>query len=329
MLFDDLTKCSADFQYRLRGVKDGVSGPGNQQAVCPLNAAAQAVLDLMVSQADDAFPFMEATAPGVKPAGVRRSDTAKLIYTSGSSGVPKGVIITHGNVAASCEAVFAHGFDFGEEDLYLSYLPLAHVLRKHQRHGYLHLERRDHVTFCKVEEVGKVLPEMHPTIVLGVPLVWRRMKDKIQTQIDSAAGFKAKLVKWAFAQKPTGFKHWVADKLVFANVRKGLGGRLRILGSGGAPISPDVLKFFKSVGLEIIEGYGLTETSGAIVANIPGQTEIGTVGKVIDGCEMKIVPAVGDTSGSGEILLSGRRRFAGLLGAARGQQGVLHRRRLV
>ena len=304
LLFDDLTADSPDYQLCVKGNKTGVDYVDGVDPTLAIKPDASRIFDLMVAQADDAFPFMEATAAGVAAKGVRRSDMAKLIYTSGSSGVPKGVVITHGNVAASCEAVYQHGFNFGDEDLYLSYLPLAHCYENINGMGIC-LWNGVTVAFCKVEEVGKVLPELHPTIVLGVPLVWRRMKDKIQSQLDSAKGFKAKLIKWAFAQKETGFKHWVADKLVFRTVRNGLGGRLRILGSGGAAISPDVLKFFKSVGLEIIEGYGLTETSGAIIANQPGQCEIGTVGKVIDGCQVRIVPAEGDTSGSGEIYLAG------------------------
>jgi len=211
---------------------------------------------------------------------------------------------TNGNIAVSCEAVYEHGFDFGEDDLYLSYLPLAHVLENVNGMANC-IWWGVTVAFCKVEEVGKVIPELHPTIVLGVPLVWRRMKDKIQSQLDAATGFKAKLIKWAFAQKAGTFSHWLADLLVFKTIRKGLGGRLRILGSGGAPISPDVLKFFKAIGLEIIEAYGLTETTGLIIGNRPGECEIGTVGVVIAGCEVKIVPDAGDTSGSGEIWLRG------------------------
>ncbi|MBS1996829.1 MAG: long-chain fatty acid--CoA ligase [Cyanobacteria bacterium SZAS LIN-2] len=302
MLFDNLTAGSQHYQLRLHGRKEGITFQ-NDEAVLTLSPRAQSIFNYLTGQSSGAT-FMEATPDGVKPQGVTRKDTAKLIYTSGSSGVPKGVEITHGNVACSCESVYEHGFNFGDEDLYLSYLPLAHVYENVNGMGIC-LWNGVTVAFCKVEEVGKMLPDLHPTIVLGVPLVWRRMKDKIQSQMDAAKGFKAKLIKWAFAQKKGTFKHWLADMLVFRTVRNGLGGRLRILGSGGAPISPDVLKFFQSVGLEIIEGYGLTETSGAIVANRPGQTEIGTVGFVVNGAEVKIVPAEGDTSGSGEIWLRG------------------------
>ncbi len=297
MLFDNLTVGSAFYQVRVKGVKDV------PYARLELSADAQRIFDFLVSQ-KSGQTFLEATPEGVKATGIARGDIGRLIYTSGSSGVPKGVVLTNGNVAASCEAVYKHGFNFGDDDIYLSYLPLAHVLENVNGMGNC-IWNGVKVAFCKVEEVGTVIPELHPTIVIGVPLVWRRMKDKIQSQLDKATGFKAKLIKWAFAQKQGTFSHWLADLLVFKTIRKGLGGKLRILGSGGAPISPDVLKFFKAIGLEIIEAYGLTETTGMIVGNLPGQTEIGTVGVVIDGNEVKIVPDAGDTSGSGEILLRG------------------------
>lgn len=298
MLFDDLTAGSQRYQLLVRGRKEGIT-----DGVPQLSPEAQRVFNHLVSQNVNA-KFMEATAEGVQAVGVSRSDSNRLIYTSGSSGVPKGVEITQGNVAASCEAVYKHGFNFGDDDLYLSYLPLAHVLENVNGMGNC-IWNGVTVAFCKVEETATVIPELRPTIVLGVPLVWRRMKDKIQGKLDASKGFKGKLVKWAFAQKSGTLSHWIADMLVFRTIRNGLGGRLRILGSGGAPISPDVLKFFKAVGLEIIEAYGLTETTGMIIGNLPGQSEIGTVGVIIDGNEVRIVPAEGDTSGQGEILLRG------------------------
>jgi long-chain acyl-CoA synthetase len=304
VLFDNLTAGSQHYQLAIKGCKDGIAFAIHDSSRVPkLSPSAQRIFNYLVGQKSDAT-VMEVTAEGVKALGVTRADTNRLIYTSGSSGVPKGVELTQGNVAASCEAVYAHGFNFGKDDLYLSYLPLAHVLENVNGMANC-LWNGVTVAFCKVEEVGKVIPELHPTIVLGVPLVWRRMKDKIQSQLDAATGFKAKLIKWAFAQKTGTLTHWLADRLVFRTIRQGLGGKLRILGSGGAPISPDVLKFFKAIGLEIIEAYGLTETTGMIIGNLPGQCEIGIVGVVIDGCEVRIVPDAGDTSGSGEIWLRG------------------------
>jgi long-chain acyl-CoA synthetase len=124
MLFDDLTAGSQHFQVRVKGLK--VGNPNNF-ATLTLSPSAQRVFDLLVGQKPGAT-FLEVTPEGVQPVGVTRGDTNRLIYTSGSSGVPKGVELTQGNIAASCEAVYGHGFDFGEDDLYLSYLPLAHVL---------------------------------------------------------------------------------------------------------------------------------------------------------------------------------------------------------
>ena len=142
LLFDDLTADSQDYQFRVKGNKDGIDYQIGVDPKLGITPAATRILDLMIGQADDAFPFMEATADGVTPVGVRRSDMAKLIYTSGSSGVPKGVIITHGNVASSCEAVFPARLQLRRRRP-LSLLPAAGpLLRKHQRHGHLPLERR-------------------------------------------------------------------------------------------------------------------------------------------------------------------------------------------
>jgi long-chain acyl-CoA synthetase len=300
MLFDDLTSASEHYQLLIKGIKVAAS---NQSVNLSLSPKGQAVYNHLTSQ-KFGTKFLEATAAGVQAVGVGRTDTSRLIYTSGSSGVPKGVELTQNNIAASCEAVYSHGFNFGEDDLYLSYLPLAHVLENVNGMANC-IWNGVTVAFCKVEEVAAALTELHPTIFLCVPLVLRRIKDKIQKTLDEAVGFKAKLIKWAFRQKPGTLSHWLADMLVFRTIRAGLGGRLRIVGSGGAPISPDVLKFFKSVGIEIIEAYGLTETTGLIVGNRPGRCEIGTVGTAIEGSELKIVPDEGDTSGSGEIYLRG------------------------
>lgn len=302
MLFDDLTAGSQTYQLLIKANKAGIALTSGYP-VPVMSAKALAIFQYLTSQKSDAT-FMEATAAGVQPVGVTRTDTSRLIYTSGSTGVPKGVEITQGNVAASCEAVYKHGFNFGDDDLYLSCLPAAHVLEDVNGMGNC-IWNGVAVVFCKVEEIGKMLPEVQPTIFLAVPLLWRRIKEKIQGQLDAATGFKAKLIKWAFAQKKGTLSHWLADLLVFKTIRKGLGGRLRILGSGGAPLSPEVLQFFATVGLEIVEAYGLTETTGMIVGNLPGQCEIGTVGVVIDGCEIRIEPYEGVAAGNGEIWLRG------------------------
>lgn len=221
--------------------------------------------------------------------GIQARDMASLIYTSGSTGQPKGVILTHGNIAASCLAVHDHGFDFNRKDLYLSYLPLAHCYERVNGQSIC-IWFAVPTAFCKVEEVSSAMKELRPTILLGVPAVWRKVKDKIQAELDKAKGLQGKLVKWAMAQQKPGLKRFIADALVFRKVRQALGGRLRIMGSGGAPIAPEVLAFFKSIGLDIIQGYGLTETAGAVAANPPHAIVVGSVGTMIEGVEIKLVP---------------------------------------
>jgi long-chain acyl-CoA synthetase len=223
------------------------------------------------------------------PERVSYEDLATLIYTSGSTGVPKGVMLTHGNIARSCMAMHKHGFDFNENDLYLSYLPLAHCYELINGQSIC-IWFAVPVAFCRVDEVSNALKELKPTVLLGVPAVWRKIKDKIQGQMEKATGTKAALLKWAMAQKKGTLRYCLADSLVFKKIREALGGNLRIMGSGGAPIAPDTLAFFQQIGLNILQGYGLTETSGALTANTPSANKVGTVGTVIDEAEVKLVP---------------------------------------
>lgn len=313
LLFSDLAGKSETYQRRVKGVEakpsNGAFGEFEQIKV---SAEAKAVLDFLhigskagTMSNDKAVAFNEVVAAGQKPQGVRMSDICTMIYTSGSTGQPKGVALTNANITASCQGVHDHGFDFNESDVYLSYLPLAHCYERINGQ-YICLWNAVPTAFCKVEEVGKVVKIIRPTILLGVPQVWRKIKEKIEGEIAGAKGFKAKLIKWAFKQE-SGFSHWVADKLVFRTIRAGLGGRLRIMGSGGAAISAEVISFYKSIGLNIVQGYGLTETCGAIAANSPTSNKVGTVGKMIPGVEIKFVPLPGAASDAkgGIIYLKG------------------------
>lgn len=252
--------------------------------------------------------------------GVAHDDLATIIYTSGSTGVPKGGMLTHGNIASACESLMAHGFEQDpENDLYLSFLPLAHVYERVDGMA-LAIWNACPVVFCKVDEVAHSLKAYRPSILLGVPAVWRKIKDNIEAKLKEATGLKKSLVTWAFQQKEPGFKHFLADLLVFRKIRGELGGSLRVMLSGGAPISPDVIAFYNQIGLELLQGYGLTETAGGITTNRPSNlkgakgpvNKVGAVGQVVPGCQVRIVPEPGqEGSGQGEILLAGPLVFKG------------------
>lgn len=222
-------------------------------------------------------------------AQITRKDPATIIYTSGSTGRPKGVVLTHGNIASACETLSETAFQFNEEDVALSYLPLAHVYERVDGNA-LTLWNGIPSAYCRPEEMGDVLPLVKPTMLIGVPAVWRKMKDKIDNKLKVETGLKAKIVGWALKQDKPGFKRWLADQLVFKKVRAGMGGRLRIVMSGGAAISADTLNFFNLCGIRLLEGYGMTETSGGVIVNTPTTNKVGTVGTVIPNVEIKVVP---------------------------------------
>lgn len=252
-------------------------------------------------------------------ASVTRKDPATIIYTSGSTGRPKGVVLTHGNIASACETLSATAFQFNEDDVALSYLPLAHVYERVDGNA-LTLWNAIPSAYCSPEEMGEVIPLIKPTMLIGVPAVWRKMKDKIDKKLTAETGLKAKIAAWAMKQSKPGFCRWLADQLVFKKVRAGMGGRLRIVMSGGAAISSDILNFFNLVGINLLEGYGMTETTGGVIVNTPSANKVGTVGKVIPNVLIKIVPREQDldTPNKGVLWMKNRDEhgpiFGGYLG---------------
>jgi|GEM_PF-465060 len=221
--------------------------------------------------------------------GISFDDIATLIYTSGTTGQPKGSMTSHGNIAYALNGIVRHGYQLREDDLYLSALPLAHVYGR-VNGQYLALWCSKPTAFCKITEVGEALRLFKPTILLGVPKLWRKIRDAIEVELAKASGTKKRAIKWAFSGNKKGASRLLADWLVFRKIRDRLGGRLRIAMSGGAALSADVQEFFAKIGIKLCQGYGMTETTGAISAALPDNQDIGSSGRITDFTDVAIVP---------------------------------------
>ncbi|TKJ42144.1 hypothetical protein CEE37_00265 [candidate division LCP-89 bacterium B3_LCP] len=240
---------------------------------------------------------------------VTRDDLATLIYTSGTTGEPKGVMLTHGNILANLEQVLGV-LDINPKDVFLSLLPLAHVFERTAGH-YLPLCTGASVAYAESPAtVSKNLGEVQPTVMLAVPRLYEMMRAKILDTVEKSPKVRQKIFHWALGvgrqsmhggsrKKPAlAVKRALADRLVYSKLRAKTGGRIRIFVSGGAALSPDVAEFFVSAGMPLIEGYGLTETSPVLCANIIEDNRPGTVGPPLPGVDIRIDPG-------GEILAKG------------------------
>ena len=244
-------------------------------------------------------------------AGTGPEDLATLIYTSGTTGRPKGVRLVHDNWTYEGSAVAALGI-LGPEDVQYLWLPLSHVLGKVLSAVQLELGFSTAVD-GDLTKIVENLAVIKPTFMGGAPRIFEKVRARVTLTAQGHGGLKAKIYNWAIGvavqgsrvrqsgKKPSGFLAMqlsLADRLVLGTIRERLGGRIRFFVSGSAALSTDVAEWFDAVGMTILEGYGLTETSAAFAVNLPDDTRIGTVGPPLPGSEARI----GD---DGEILLRG------------------------
>ena len=242
---------------------------------------------------------------------IKEDDVCTIIYTSGTTGEPKGVILTHKNIISNVNAALDI-FPITKEDVFLSFLPLCHIFERMAGY-YTALAAGCTIYYAEsIEKVATNLQEAKPTLMTSVPRLFERIQSRIIKNVESQSVTKQKIFYWglkigkeyiAARKKGTvpaslAVKYKVADKLVFHKIRERTGGRLRFFISGGAALSKELGEFFEAVGIQIVEGYGLTESSPVIAANKPDDYKFGTVGKPLPGVEIKI-------ASDGEILARG------------------------
>jgi long-chain acyl-CoA synthetase len=253
----------------------------------------------------DELPELERSAGDAQPEPVGEDDVATLIYTSGTTGPPKGCMLSHRNLVNAAMRVRNELQD--ETDVVLLFLPMAHSFARivHQGAAY------HGSTLALVSEVARLpeaLQRTRPTILPAVPRVYEKIHSNTIGEIERSSGAKRAIGRWALkvgaTKSPTSLQGRLADALVFKKVRERLGGRLRIGISGAAPLGVDVLEFFKSLNMLVIEGYGLTETSSSLSVNDPEDYKFGTVGRVVDGADVKL-------DADGEILVRSESVFMG------------------
>jgi len=255
-------------------------------------------------------------AGDLEPEPVDADDLATLIYTSGTTGPPKGCMLTHRNLVTAALRVRNHMQE--PDDVVLLFLPLAHSFGRLAHQAAAH----HGTTLAFVADVARVpeaLQRVRPTMLPAVPRVYEKVHANALGEIERSRGLRRRIGRWALAvglqaqrlrrggadvPRSLALRERVADRLVFAKVRARLGGRLRLGVSGAAPLSEEVMDFFHALGVPVIEGYGLSETSSSTSVNDPDDFRIGTVGRAVEGTEIRLAE-------DGEILVRSDTVFAG------------------
>ncbi len=245
------------------------------------------------------------------------NDLCTIIYTSGTTGEPKGVMLTNKNIISNVHSAL-DSIPISSDDVFLSFLPLCHIFERMGGY-YTGFACAGSIYYAEsIELISQNIIEVKPTIITTVPRLFERIYSKIIKNVEKEPVSKQKIFYWAIevGKKYSQFKkenniplklkieHAIAEKLVFSKLKEKMGGRLRFFVSGGAALSREMGEFFEAIGILILEGYGLTESSPVIAANRLDDYKFGTVGKVMPGVQVKI-------AADGEILVKGPNVMSG------------------
>ena len=233
-------------------------------------------------------------------------DLATIIYTSGTTGTPKGAMLSHRNLASNI-ACSLEGFDVRSRMTSISFLPLSHVTARHVDFALLY--HGVTLAYCPfIDQLPRALQEIRPSIFVAVPRVYEKIHNQVAQKTKDFP--KNSIYRWSLSvgrahrdqtlagRVPRNLSWKVADKLVFSQVRAGMGGQVEFYISGGAPLGRELAEWYATIGIRIHEGYGLTETSPVIAVNTPKAHKIGTVGKPLSNLEVRIAE-------DGELLVRG------------------------
>ena len=262
-------------------------------------------VDVRGAERDPAF---DALARAVEP-----GDLATLIYTSGTTGEPKGVALTHGNIASN-QTFAVLDFNFNSSDTCISFLPLSHITARAL--DYVMYNHGAQVAYCsQFDKLPQAMREIRPTVIVGVPRVYEKIRQAVE-QKSSVSPVKKRILSFAISvgsrhadqvyagNRPASTLWRLANKLVYSKVREAFGGRVRIFISGGAPLGIDTAKWFAAAGIAVWEGYGLTETSPVISLNTPVKQRMGSAGFPLSNLELRLAE-------DGELLVRGPSVFSG------------------
>jgi long-chain acyl-CoA synthetase len=240
-------------------------------------------------------------------------ELCSIIYTSGTTGDPKGVVLTHKNFMSNAKEAAKILLREVEDELELSFLPLSHSLERVVYYALVVVGGKTVAYAESIEAITKNLAEVRPTVMVSVPRIFEKIYTKVMDGVHHAPPLRQKIFKWALKVgkeyhdsvingQPISFvlesEYRLADKLVFSKIKEKTGGNIKIFVSGGAPLMREIAEFFAYIGLPILEGYGLTESSPVITFNRPNNYKFGAVGQPIPGVEVRIAE-------DGEILARG------------------------